>query len=110
MVIFYCCGCRAKYAAQPKRCPRCKGRAFSGVNDDAPTAALVDADAPPVVPENLDPDLARAFVEAERFRESSLAGRPYVPPARGESYESHRSEPSDDDEAPSTPRDMPEQP
>lgn len=98
MVIFYCCGCRAQYPTQPKRCPRCKGRAFSGVNDDAPTASLVDVGAgSPIAPENLDPDLARAFAASERHRLTSLG---YPPPALT----------SDDDEAPSTPRDMPEQP
>jgi hypothetical protein len=82
MVIYYCCGCRAQYPAQPKRCPRCKGRSFAGVNDDAPTTALLLLDdAPIVVPENLDGELAAAFAEAERFRLAALSGSPYTRPA-----------------------------
>lgn len=98
MVIFYCCGCRAQYPAQPKRCPRCKGRSFSAVNDDAPTAGLVDAGgAVPFEPENLDPDLARAFAASERHRLTSLGLAVPVYPALTSA-----------DDAPPTPRDMPE--
>ncbi len=75
MVTYYCCGCRAGYPAQPKRCPRCKGRSFTGVNDDSPTTALLDADAPIIVPEDLDGELAAAFAASERFRLGALSGR-----------------------------------
>lgn len=145
MVTYYCCGCRAQYPAQPKRCPRCKGRSFTGVNDDAPTTALLALDdAPILVPENLDGELAAAFAEAERFRLASLSGSPYTRPAppvapepanvpapsfddparpylapepaavvlegeQSEGWPGHLSDvmPRDDD-APATPRDMPE--
>jgi hypothetical protein len=81
MLTYYCCGCRAQYPAAPKRCPRCKGRSFAGVNDDAPTMAVLLDDAPIVVPENLDGELAAAFAESERFRLATLSGSPYTRPA-----------------------------
>ncbi len=96
MLTYYCTGCRAQYLAAPKRCPRCKGRAFAGVDDDAPTAALVDAPAFAVLaPENLDDDLRAAFESSERFRLAAISGRPVV---------------LEGDDAPATPRDMPEPP
>lgn len=98
MLTYYCCGCRAQYPAQPKRCPRCKGRSFSGVNDDAPTAKLVDEPSFQVVePENLDAELAEAFRASERHRLTSL----------GLAVPSSLALPEPDD-APATPRDMPE--
>jgi hypothetical protein len=100
MVTYYCCGCRAQYLAQPKRCPRCKGRSFAGVSDDAPTLALLDADAAPLVTEPVAGELAEAFAASERFRLQALGMRvPEPPPVvvlEG------------DDNAPPTPRDMPE--
>ncbi len=98
MVSYYCCGCRASYPAQPKRCPRCKGRSFSAVSDDAPTRALLDADPPLPVVENLDDELAEAFAASERFRLASLGGRPVLPPA---------AVVLEGDDAPATPRDLP---
>jgi hypothetical protein len=103
MLTYYCCGCRAQYLAQPKRCPRCKGRSFSGVNDDAPTAALVNEPAgfAVVAPENLDAELAEAFAASERFRQGALSGRPALPAA---------AVVLEGDDAPATPRDMPAPP
>jgi len=71
------------------------------VNDDAPTTALLDADAPIIVPENLDGELAEAFAASERFRLAAISGRPLesvpaLPPVL------------EGDDAPATPRDMPE--
>lgn len=99
MVTYYCCGCRAQYLAQPKRCPRCKGRSFAGVSEDAPTRALLDAPAFTVLaPENLDAELAEAFAASERHRLRSL-GLP-VPALPAPVV-------LEGDDAPATPRDMP---
>lgn len=98
MVTYHCCGCRAQYPAQPKRCPRCKGRAFSAVNDDAPTSALLDVpEAFMLAPVSLDDELRAAFESSERFRLQAISGRPALPPVVLEG-----------DDAPATPRDMPE--
>ncbi len=119
MLTYYCCGCRAQYPAQPKRCPRCRGRSFSGVDDAAPTSALLDEPAP-LVPENLDPALAAAFEESERFRLAAISGRPVVSvpalpapvlegePAEGWPLHEHADTQLRGDDAPPTPRDMPE--
>lgn len=101
MLSYYCCGCRASYPAQPKRCPRCKGRSFSAVDDDAPTRGLLDAD-PPLVVENLDGELAEAFAASERYRMHRLTGAPLERPAPAVVV-------LEGDDAPPTPRDMPEQ-
>lgn len=82
MLTYYCCGCRAQYLAQPKRCPRCKGRAFAGVHDDAPTAHLLNDDgaaAFTLQTENLDDELRAAFEASERFRLAAISGRPVAP-------------------------------
>lgn len=105
MLTYYCCGCRAQYLAQPKRCPRCKGRSFGGVNDDAPTARLLDdgAAAFTLQTENLDAELREAFEASERFRLAAISGRPMVPALPPPVV-------LEGDDAPATPRDMPEQP
>lgn len=97
MVSYYCCGCRASYPAQPKRCPRCKGRSFSAVSDDAPTRGLLDAEPAAVAPADMSPDLAEAFAASERFRLEAMGQRvrPNVIVLEG------------DDAAPATPRDLP---
>jgi len=105
MLTYVCCGCRAQYPAAPKRCPRCKGRSFGGVDDEAPTAALLDAPAFAVVaPENLDDELREAFEASERFRLAAISGRPVEPFALHE----HADTELRPDDAPPTPRDMPE--
>jgi hypothetical protein len=104
MVVYHCCGCRAQYPAQPKRCPRCKGRSFSAINDDAPTAQLLDAGSPlGTPPENLDDELRAAFAASERHRLTAL----------GQAVPAWAAEPPpavvlEGDDAPPTPRDMPE--
>lgn len=103
MLTYYCCGCRAQYLAQPKRCPRCKGRAFAGVHDDAPTAHLLNDDgaaAFTLQTENLDDELRAAFEASERFRLAAISGRPALsaPPAVVV---------LEGDDAPPTPRDAP---
>jgi hypothetical protein len=62
---------------------------------------LLDADPPPVVLEDLDGELAEAFAASERFRLAALTGRKLEapPPVVLEG-----------DDAPPTPRDMPEPP
>lgn len=96
MVTYYCCGCRAQYAAQPRRCDRCKGKAFAAIDDNAPTRAMLDAAEPsPVAPEDLDAELREAFRSSERHRLTSLG---LVVPASLVL-----------DDAPPTPRDPPEQ-
>lgn len=77
MVTYYCCGCRAEYPAPLKRCQRCKGRSFSAVNDDAPTAGLLNAPAFAVVaPVDMDDELREAWEASERFRLGAISGRP----------------------------------
>lgn len=158
MVVFHCVGCRAQYreARAPRRCDRCHGKAFAAVDDAVDLEAveirrLYAEDAKRLGVTGVTPlssddaDLAAAFAEAERFRQSALAGRPYEAPAppvapepasvpamtfptndapawaaekvdamkRGElppfgpAVVVIEGEPSDD--APATPRDMPEQ-
>jgi hypothetical protein len=110
MVIFYCCGCRAQYAAAPRRCDRCKGKAFTAVDDNAPTRALLDpAEPAPVVVEDLDAELREAFAASERFRQSSLSGRPMVSvPALLAGLPSAAESPVlEGDDGPATPRDRP---
>lgn len=109
MLVYHCCGCRAQYPAPLKRCPRCKGRSFSAVHDDSPTAPLLDAGSPlGTPPENLDAELAAAFASSERHRLTALG---QAVPAEPDHFATARrlgeAFASRDDDAPATPRDLP---
>lgn len=97
MVVYHCVGCRARYAAQPRRCDRCHGKSFAAVDD---AQRIDDVHASPPGMTDLDPELAAAFASSERHRLTSLGIAVPAPPVL---------EATADDDAPSTPRDMPEQ-
>jgi hypothetical protein len=75
------------------------------VNDDAPTAALLDdgAAAFTLQTENLDDELRAAFEASERFRLNAISGRPALPAPTAPIV-------LEGDDAPATPRDMPYDP